>query len=116
MNIRKCYLLVLMLFALNLTAAMAWAGDAMRLLPLQAKGGQHIRVPAEALVYRNGIPGVFVARDGEARFRMVRTGRQTGNTITVLSGLFGDETLVLADPQQLHDGMALHANHNAGDL
>ena len=116
MNRQKRIPFALMLFAMSLATGLAWAGGETRLLPLQARGEQPIRVPATALVYRNGIPGVFVARDGEARFRMVRTGRQANNTITVLSGLFGDETLVLADPQQLYDGMALNSNHNAGDL
>ncbi len=77
-------------------------------------------VPSAALTERGGIPGVFVlqdptpfppsARDGsgkplpESRFRMVKIGKRVGNRIEILSGLAGDEALVLGNLSDVHDG------------
>lgn len=65
---------------------------------------QNIWVARDAVVVRNGIPGVFVLQDGHARFRMVRRGRDDKSRVQVLSGLRGNETLVLAAGADLHDG------------
>ena len=77
-------------------------------------------VPSAALTERGGIPGVFVlqdptpfppsARDSggkplpESRFRMVKTGKRVGNRIEILSGLAGDEKLILGNLSDVHDG------------
>jgi hypothetical protein len=64
-----------------------------------------IRIPRPALVERGGIPGVFVLSEaGEARFRMVRAGDVKGKQAEILSGLHGDEMLVLGDLSAVHDG------------
>lgn len=64
-----------------------------------------IRIPRQALVERGGIPGVFVlSQAGYARFRMVRAGRASEAQVEILSGLHGDETLVLGDLSAIHDG------------
>ncbi|MHB8346630.1 MAG: hypothetical protein ACYDHM_05455 [Acidiferrobacterales bacterium] len=63
-----------------------------------------VLIPAAAFVVRGGLPGVFVLRDGRARFRMVRIGRLRGNRLQVLSGLTGNEILVLGDLTDVHDG------------
>ena len=107
----KKMLIVLLTLALSAVNAAAAEADVI-LQPLNATGQRLISAPQRAVVYRNGIPGVFVAQNGEARFRMVRLGRQTGKTVAVLSGLFGDETLVLAKPEQLYDGMPLKRDSN----
>ena len=65
---------------------------------------QNLWVPRDAVILRNGIPGVYVLHDGRARFRMVRRGRTDGARVQVLSGLRGDETLVLAGSAEVHDG------------
>ena len=41
---------------------------------------------------------------GEARFRLIRAGRTSANQVEILSGLHGDETLVLGDLSAVHDG------------
>ena len=65
----------------------------------------NILIPARALVERGGFPGVFVLSPArEARFRMVRVGRVDGGRAEILSGLHGDETLVLGDLSAVHDG------------
>jgi multidrug efflux pump subunit AcrA (membrane-fusion protein) len=65
---------------------------------------QRLYIPASAYVERGGLPGVFVLSAGQARFRMVRIGKRDGGQLEVLSGLSADETLVLGDLAQIHDG------------
>ena len=88
----------------------ALAGEEPRLLQLEIAAGQTLLIPVQALQQRNGISGVFVAYNGEARFRMVRPGTRDRRRVTVLSGLFGDETLVLGKADKLYDGMPLADN------
>jgi hypothetical protein len=73
-------------------------------LTLGAPSGR-LLVPRAALVERGGIPGVLVlGAEGVARFRMVRTGKNVNGRIEILSGLRGDETLVLGDLREVRDG------------
>lgn len=89
--------------------------------------GKNVRllVPNGALVIRGGIPGVFVLQDAtpfppgardaagtvlpEARFRMVKTGKTAGRRVEILSGLSGDEVLILGDLSELRDGSPIAA-------
>lgn len=66
--------------------------------------GLHISIPVDALIMRNNIPGVFVVENNEARFRMVRLGKISSSKVEILSGLFGDETLVNGGLEDVHDG------------
>jgi hypothetical protein len=78
-----------------------------QVLALNLKPGAtlRIKIPRAALVERGGIPGVFVLNEtGEARFRLVRPGRTSGTQVEILSGLHGNETLVLGDLGAVHDG------------
>lgn len=79
-----------------------------------------VRAPQAALVSRGGTPGVFVlqeaspfpppARDAagnalpRARFRMVKPGKTVQKRVEILSGLAGDEVLVLGDLKDVRDG------------
>lgn len=77
------------------------------MLALNQKPGDalKLKIPRAALVERGGIPGVFVLSEaGEARFRLVRPGRSSGTQAEILSGLHGNETLVLGDLSAVHDG------------
>ncbi len=65
---------------------------------------QRLIIPASAYVERSGLPGVFVLSAGQARFRMLRIGQRSAGQLEVLSGLAGDETLVLGDFADIHDG------------
>lgn len=69
-----------------------------------AKTGQILSVPKDALQTRAGIPGVFVYRQGAARFQMVKAGRAVRDSVEILSGLDGGETLVAGDLTAVHDG------------
>lgn len=76
-------------------------------LALNAKPGELLKlsIPRQALVERGGVPGVFVLSEaGEARFRMVRTGKTSDTRVEILSGLTGNETLVRGDLSAVHDG------------
>ena len=70
--------------------------------------GIFISIPRAALISRNGIPGVFVVENNEARFRMVRPGKTGVDTVEILSGLFGHEELVMSHLDAMHDGSPLN--------
>jgi multidrug efflux pump subunit AcrA (membrane-fusion protein) len=73
-------------------------------LTLDATAGR-VLVPQSALIERGGIPGVFVlTEEQQARFRMVRTGKNVNGRVEILSGLSGSETLVAGDLRDVHDG------------
>ncbi len=63
-----------------------------------------ILIPLQALSERAGIPGVYVLQNQQARFRMVRVGKISATQVQILSGLRGDESLVLGDLSAVHDG------------
>ncbi len=64
-----------------------------------------ILVPAEALVFRADLPGVYVVDEaGIARFRMLRTGRRLDGRMEVLAGLKGGERIVLRAEAPVHTG------------
>ncbi len=69
--------------------------------------GGILSVPKAAKLTRAGVPGVFVVREGRARFHMVKFGRAAGKRIEALSGLHGGETLVIGDLETVHDGSPL---------
>ncbi|MFZ9682075.1 MAG: efflux RND transporter periplasmic adaptor subunit [Cephaloticoccus sp.] len=84
-----------------------------------ARSGQFIRalwptgeatvlsVPATAVQAFGQMKRVYVAIDGRAQLRLVRTGAQSGDTIQILSGLDAGEAVVVAPPTQLRDGQPL---------
>ena len=80
-------------------------------LTLQVKPDElpKLTIPRPALVERGGIPGVFVLENNQARFRMVRPGKVGATQVQVLSGLHGNETLVLGDLAEVHDGSPIEA-------
>lgn len=61
-------------------------------------------VPPTALVERGGLTGVFVVEGGKALFHWVKLGKHDKNTVEVLAGLAGGETLVASPSALLYDG------------
>ena len=60
-------------------------------------------IPGRSLVLRAGIPGVFIAHQNQARFRMVHAGKTQNAFTTILAGLkHGDK--VIQDSSTLFDG------------
>ena len=82
----------------------------------KSANGVRISIPLAALTSRDGIPGVFVVENNEARFRMVRPGKIQQNKVEILSGLFGGEKLITHDLEALHDGspVAIVSGKTAG--
>ncbi|MGE0085139.1 MAG: efflux RND transporter periplasmic adaptor subunit [Desulfococcaceae bacterium] len=68
--------------------------------------GGILLIPQSALVYRGQLTGFFLV-DGKniARFRLVRTGRQFGDKIEVISGLKTGTRYVTNPPAELRDGL-----------
>jgi RND family efflux transporter MFP subunit len=65
-----------------------------------------LRVPAEALVERAGMQGVFVVdSEGTAHFRLVRTGDSAGGQVDVQAGLRPGETVVTSDLERMANGV-----------
>ncbi len=54
-----------------------------------------LRVPSKALVKRGQLETIFVAQDGLAHLRLVKTGKTFGNETEVLSGLDAGEQVVV---------------------
>ena len=94
----------------KLDAHSAPAGGAPGMARIKPGDLKKPRIPRQALMERGGIPGVFVLNEaGEARFRMVRAGGVNDAQVEILSGLHGDETLVLGNLSAVHDGSPITA-------
>jgi RND family efflux transporter MFP subunit len=72
--------------------------------------GDKLLVPASAVIRRGQMELAFVAVDGVARLRLVRTVPQSEGLKVVLSGLSDGEQVVLDPPVSLRDGAALRVN------
>ncbi len=61
-------------------------------------------VPTNALVKRGQLDLVFVVADGKAQMRLVKPGKQLGDTIELLSGIESGELVVIEGAAALLDG------------
>ena len=64
-------------------------------------------VPPPALVRRGQLEILFVAADGKAQMRLVRTGKETAQGIEILAGLAPGEEVVVEGAGNLRDGQPL---------
>ena len=73
---------------------------------LQIPAGEHpaLLVPVDALSRFGQMERVFVVHDGRAILRLVKSGRDTGGRIEILSGLSAGEKVVLSAPASLREG------------
>ena len=72
-------------------------------------GTPPLRVPATALVIRDGPPQVVtVAPDSTARYQTVTIGRDLGSWVEVTGGLADGSVVVVNPPDVLHDGTRVH--------
>lgn len=88
------------------------AGNTMRpgqfvRIAVPVRDYEALLIPAGAVVQRGQLQIVFVNDRGVARLRLVRTGRERAEGIEVLSGLDGNESLVVAGVDRLADGQPL---------
>ena len=73
--------------------------------PQTAQQPQGVRVPAAAIVEREGEDVAFVLADEDkVEQRVVKTGMALGNDRQVRSGLAAGDTVVLDPPAELKDG------------
>jgi RND family efflux transporter MFP subunit len=63
-----------------------------------------LRVPASAIVKRGQLEIAFVARDGKAQLRLVKTGKLLGDEIEILSGIDPNESVIIDELPRLLDG------------
>ncbi|HET9034786.1 MAG TPA: efflux RND transporter periplasmic adaptor subunit [Myxococcaceae bacterium] len=63
-----------------------------------------VTVPAEAVIRRGQLETVFVLDSGTARLRLIRTGREREGRLEVVSGLSGEEKVVVPGALELVDG------------
>ena len=69
-------------------------------------------IPGDALV--NGTEGTRVATagvDGKVHFKNVRVGNDFGNEVEVVTGLNGDEQVIVNPPDSLVDGEQVQIVH-----
>ena len=67
-------------------------------------------IPSDAVFYDNTTDAnhVYTAVDGIARLKVVQTGDAQGNEIRILSGLTGEETVILNNQADLYDGATVN--------
>ncbi len=63
-----------------------------------------IQIPIAALMLRGQLEQVFVAEDGHAVLRLVKTGIRAGDRVEILSGLMAGDQVVTQHPVELRDG------------
>lgn len=63
-----------------------------------------LMVPKASMIKRGQMELVFVAKEGKAALRLVKTGRALNGSIEVLSGLEEGEQVVISDVAKLADG------------
>ncbi|MCX8157723.1 MAG: efflux RND transporter periplasmic adaptor subunit [Verrucomicrobiae bacterium] len=66
-----------------------------------------LRVPASALLVRGQMEMVFVAADGKAQLRLVKTGKRLDGEVELVSGVRTNELVVVEGALQLVDGQPL---------
>ncbi|MCU0840376.1 MAG: efflux RND transporter periplasmic adaptor subunit [Thiobacillaceae bacterium] len=89
---------------LDLSEAGMRSGDYVRVLFPRGQR-QAMLLPAEALVRRAGIEGVFVVNgDNVAHFRMVRVGDRQGDRLEIQAGVNPGERVVVEGADQLESG------------
>lgn len=67
-------------------------------------GASLLLIPDDLVVMRGGISGVFMLRDGRARFQPVKLGRRAAGNVEILSGLSGGESVVGGKLADVRDG------------
>jgi RND family efflux transporter MFP subunit len=66
-----------------------------------------LTVPTHALVRHGQLETVFVARDGKASLRLVRSGRRSADTVEIVAGLSDAELVVSSEARELRDGQLI---------
>ncbi len=84
----------------------AFSGQFARLL-VSAGQSKAILVPRSAVTLFGQMERVFVVSGQRASLRLVRTGREVGDSVEILSGLAPGETIVATPSESLRDGSTI---------
>jgi RND family efflux transporter MFP subunit len=68
---------------------------------------QTILIPVESIRLHGQMEKVFIAVEGKARLRLIRTGKVYPQGIEILSGLTKGDTLIIHQQNPLHDGQSI---------
>ncbi|RMF54841.1 MAG: efflux RND transporter periplasmic adaptor subunit [Calditrichaeota bacterium] len=80
-------------------------------ITVSGKGQNGLFVPRSALIRRGQLEGLFiVSRENKAHLRWVRSGREYGNQVEILSGLNPGELVVVTNVSQLRDGQLVEVS------
>jgi hypothetical protein len=94
---------------LNAIPYFAWANrrpGAMRVwIPTGTR--KSIRVPAASVIARGQMETVFVAANGQAHLRIVRTGKRSDDQLELLAGIDPGESIITEGAEQLRDGQPI---------
>ena len=76
-------------------------------------GNEHcILIPEDALIKRGQLTGLWaVSSQNEALLRWVRTGKQFGNRVEILSGITNGEKYITSAEGRLYDGIKIKADN-----
>jgi RND family efflux transporter MFP subunit len=66
-----------------------------------------VSVPASALIVRGQMETVFVAVNGHAQLRIVRTGKRTNTEVEILAGLSRGENVIIEGDAELRDAQPI---------
>ena len=77
---------------------------------LAAGRADMVTVPSDAVVRHGQLEIVFIVDSGTARLRLVRCGREQNGRTQISSGLAGEETVALAEGNELVDGQRLQVS------
>jgi RND family efflux transporter MFP subunit len=77
-------------------------------LKLASKGPAAVTIPANTLLFRSEGLRVAVVKDGQAHLQTITVGRDFGTEVEVVSGLQGDESIVVNPPDSLISGSPVH--------
>jgi membrane fusion protein (multidrug efflux system) len=72
-------------------------------------------IPRQALVAEDDQTAVYVVEDGEVSQRAIKVGIETGGLVEILSGLDGDEEIVVVGHSGLRDGSKVLASNTVKD-
>ena len=75
-----------------------------------------IVIPFSAVVLEDNESIVYIVENGSAARRTVQTGIHSGDLVEVLTGLAGDEQIVLSGQSRLRDGSRVLASADTGEI
>ncbi|MCG6931720.1 MAG: efflux RND transporter periplasmic adaptor subunit [Desulfofustis sp.] len=77
---------------------------------LPSTSGSAVMVPAASIRPFGQLDRVFIVKDGTVRLQLVKTGLKHGESIEILSGVNGGDSVVISDTRELSDGRKVTVN------